>query len=133
MSIKACHALYLTADNQCYALNYVTQINKKFNSNNARHAAAGQRQFSATACRASVDHLLFVGGCFCLEALLLSRLLLQLSLPRDASLHGVTLICLDWTEVTIVGQHVPCQAFYSTLTHAHTHKDAYLLSFSIFC
>lgn len=45
-------------------------------------------------------------------------------------LDSVTLICLDWTEVTIVGQHVPRQAFYPTLTN--TKKDTHALSFCVF-
>ena len=68
----------------------------------ARDKSAGLLQHYITVC---LPVTAFVSG-----ARLLSRVLLQQSQPWDTSLCGVTLIGLDWTEVTIVGQHVPCQA-----------------------
>lgn len=72
---------------------------------------------------------LFVASRYCLKALLLSWLLLQLSQPWDTLQCCVTLICLDWTEVTIVGQHIPCQTLYRTMnTHTERHTCPLCLS-----
>lgn len=68
----------------------------------ARDKSFGLLRHQITVC---LSVTAFVSG-----ARLLSRVLLQQSPPWDTSLCGVTLIGLDWTEVTIVGQHVPCQA-----------------------
>lgn len=84
---------------------------------------AAQRLRGATTCHAS-DCLLWVmatlspGSAFVLVA--------ASAEPALGNWGSVTLIGLDWTEVTIVGQHVPSPAFYPTITT--TKEDTRTLS-----
>lgn len=94
---------------------------------------AAQRHRGATTCHAS-DCLLWVmaalspGSAFVLVA--------ASAEPALGNWGSVTLIGLDWTEVTIVGQHVPSQAFCPTISTIKTHAPSlsvFWLNSSVLC